>query len=78
MGHHWKIEAATGPTSIGVCLKCGEQREFSNSAPASGFGDASHGLDRQTLSAKNAYLKKHFGDVGRAKAGTGMDGYNLR
>lgn len=31
--HHWKIPEANGPTSVGVCLKCGDQREFRNSVP---------------------------------------------
>ncbi len=28
--HHWKIESPTGPTSRGVCQRCGAQREFVN------------------------------------------------
>ena len=28
--HHWIIEAANGPVSLGVCLNCGEDREFKN------------------------------------------------
>ena len=32
--HYWIIDAANGPTSIGTCRKCGEQREFSNSIEA--------------------------------------------
>ncbi len=31
--HHWMIEAPSGPTSKGVCQKCGEVREFRNSLP---------------------------------------------
>lgn len=27
--HHWQIEPANGPTSVGCCA-CGEAREFSN------------------------------------------------
>ena len=30
--HHWLIAAANGPVSEGVCQRCGEEREFSNSA----------------------------------------------
>ena len=30
--HHWVIDRANGPTSEGVCQRCGERREFSNSA----------------------------------------------
>ena len=29
--HYWNIEAASGPTSRGVCKICGEEREFLNS-----------------------------------------------
>ena len=29
--HHWIIEPAQGPTSMGECLKCNSVREFNNS-----------------------------------------------
>ncbi|MEX2553782.1 MAG: hypothetical protein WD627_12375 [Actinomycetota bacterium] len=29
--HHWLIEAPEGPTSKGLCKKCGAEREFLNS-----------------------------------------------
>lgn len=29
--HHWIIQPALGPHSLGVCLGCGESREFNNS-----------------------------------------------
>ena len=32
--HHWVIESPAGPASEGVCQKCGETRQFSNSAVA--------------------------------------------
>ncbi len=32
--HHWVIERPAGPTSEGVCQKCGETRQFSNSVDA--------------------------------------------
>ena len=28
--HHWVFPAPTGPTSIGVCKKCGEKQEAEN------------------------------------------------
>lgn len=31
--HHWIIDAPSGPTSRGVCRKCGDAREFRNSLP---------------------------------------------
>jgi len=39
--HHWQIETATSPTSSGVCLNCGETKDFSNSVS-----------DRQWLAGK--------------------------
>ena len=29
--HHWLIEAPEGPSSKGLCKKCGAKREFLNS-----------------------------------------------
>ena len=29
--HYWVIQPAAGPLSLGVCLACGENREFKNS-----------------------------------------------
>jgi hypothetical protein len=31
--HFWDIEAANGPSSMGVCRFCGETREFLNAFP---------------------------------------------
>ena len=31
--HHWIIESANGPASMGVCKICGEIKEFSNTPP---------------------------------------------
>ena len=28
--HHWDIAAPDGPTSAGVCLNCGDTKEFTN------------------------------------------------
>ena len=36
--HHWDIETPNGPTSLGVCSLCGEEKEFANSEPDSGWG----------------------------------------
>ncbi len=30
--HHWIIEVPNGPTSRGVCKRCGAEREFRNSS----------------------------------------------
>jgi hypothetical protein len=29
--HHWRIESPRGAMSMGVCKRCGEEREFRNS-----------------------------------------------
>jgi hypothetical protein len=31
--HHWLIEPPNGPTSMGVCKRCGAMREFDNQLP---------------------------------------------
>ena len=31
--HHWLIDKANGPLSHGVCMNCGEEKDFSNSPP---------------------------------------------
>ena len=31
--HHWVIEVANGPTSMGKCKFCGESKEFYNAFP---------------------------------------------
>jgi len=31
--HHWAIEEAQGPTSLGTCRHCGETRTTNNSTP---------------------------------------------
>ena len=35
--HHWVIAAPNGPTSEGVCRRCGHQREFVNSVENTKF-----------------------------------------
>ncbi len=37
--HHWVIQPATGPASLGECRNCGEVREFKNYVEASSWGD---------------------------------------
>ena len=32
--HFWDIEAANGPSSLGICRLCGEKKEFLNAFPA--------------------------------------------
>ena len=40
--HYWVIESPHGPTSIGVCKFCGEEKEFKNFLPGSWFDDSSN------------------------------------
>lgn len=37
--HHWVIQAADGPVSIGSCQVCGETREFKNYVESATWGD---------------------------------------
>ncbi len=37
--HHWAIQPADGPVSEGVCLLCGEVREFKNFVEGSSWAD---------------------------------------
>ena len=32
--HHWIIEPSAGPTSNGVCQRCGAEKEFQNTVEA--------------------------------------------
>ena len=41
--HHWVIESPRGSTSLGRCKRCGEQREFRNSATDHLWEDESGG-----------------------------------
>jgi len=37
--HHWMIETANGPTSLGRCQKCRAKKEFINTPPDGGIFD---------------------------------------
>ncbi|HJN86117.1 MAG: hypothetical protein QF714_14600 [Dehalococcoidia bacterium] len=37
--HHWDIQTANGPVSMGVCRNCSESREFKNSTDDWAFID---------------------------------------
>ena len=41
--HHWLIESPSGATSLGRCKRCGEEREFRNSASDHVWEDDSRG-----------------------------------
>ena len=59
--HYWEIQAATGPVSPGVCLTCGETREFKNYVEASTWG-----ADRSANKANAAAAQNS--DKDKAKA----------
>lgn len=40
--HHWVIQAADGPTSMGQCQVCEEVREFKNYVESAHWGDSRH------------------------------------
>ena len=40
--HHWLIEQAAGPTSLGRCLRCGSEREFYNDPEAARIDQPVH------------------------------------
>ncbi len=47
--HHWVIQPATGPMSLGICQSCGMAREFKNYVEAAAWGDS-----RQTARSSTA------------------------
>lgn len=50
--HHWKIDASSGPHSVGYCLRCGLQRKFANSVETgSNWGDPDKTNKRQKAAA---------------------------
>ena len=38
--HHWVIQPASGPVSLGECQLCGEAREFKNYVESASWGDS--------------------------------------
>ncbi len=38
--HHWVIQPATGPVSLGKCQLCSELREFKNYVEGAAWGDS--------------------------------------
>ena len=50
--HHWLLSPPDGPTGVGICRKCGEQREFTNATP----DDIDRALQR-TLGVKNIQMR---------------------
>ena len=51
--HHWVIQPATGPMSLGICQSCGMAREFKNYVEAAAWGD-SRQASRANASASEA------------------------
>ena len=52
--HHWVIQAATAPVSLGVCQICSEVKEFKNYVEASTWGDEKPGSRSSLHLAKPA------------------------
>ena len=51
--HHWLLEEATGPTSLGRCKLCGEEKTFLNSVPEEKrYFDFQHGRQHQIVLSK--------------------------
>ena len=48
--HHWRIEIPDGPTSTGICRRCGATREFKN------YLETSVGEERMRL---GIYMSDH-------------------
>ena len=47
--HHWLIDPPDSPVSMGVCLKCGLQREFKNYTAYSPWDSISESLKQIDL-----------------------------
>ena len=45
--HHWMIEPAEGPTSVGVCKLCNKKSEFKNNLQIAPQGDGENGRNGQ-------------------------------
>ena len=61
--HHWVIQPADGPISIGSCQVCGETREFKNYVEAATWGDTRAPGKNATASAATPSTSDD-GDIG--------------
>ena len=50
--HHWVIQPATGPMSLGICQTCGMAREFKNYVEAAAWGDSRQAARSSTAVAE--------------------------
>ena len=57
--HHWLIAPAAGPTSEGICCRCGARRMFKNSRP-----DGRHlsRRERQAIKELIGYMPSLYDD----------------
>ncbi len=55
--HHWRIAMPDGPTSHGVCKRCGAEREFSNYDEGSIWRDGGHGLSEVAVAGFGRYAR---------------------
>lgn len=56
--HWWLIDRAAGPTSLGVCKTCGEERSFDNAGPQNWQDAATAGKAAEFLRVL-VYLPRH-------------------
>ena len=50
--HHWSINPAEGPTSAGVCKKCGSHKDFYNSSTETSWETGLHSLAKSATRRK--------------------------
>lgn len=66
--HHWIIDTAAGPTSRGVCERCGVEQSFANSLPDDPEGREKIGLHISQIRGRGAELaplRKRFAELAR-------------
>ena len=57
--HHWAIEGARGPISVGICKRCGKEQEFQNSW----YDSAYMGKDARVFKLPNLLEEEPEGEV---------------
>jgi hypothetical protein len=64
--HEWIIEPANGPTSNGICQRCGISRVFSNVAPTESLTSRTRGfLSRPGPGYRGLFSFPRIGDSGK-------------
>ena len=57
--HHWKIEPANGPTSIGVCQVCRATRSFNNAIDDIDYRKVSRRTQKQLEAVRKAAAEEN-------------------